>query len=84
MGCRFVGGAAGAPGKCTQSAGVLSNREIRQILKDDNSIKPYFNITAMVKYFKYAGDSWVGYDDAETFAMKEGYANDRCLVCTVL
>ncbi|KAH3998458.1 hypothetical protein HBI56_205010 [Parastagonospora nodorum] len=79
MGCRFVVGAAGAPGKCTQFAGVLSNREIRQILKDDNSIKPYFNTTAMVKYFKYAGDSWVGYDDAETFAMKEEYANHRCL-----
>jgi hypothetical protein len=35
----------------------------------------------MVKYFRYAGDSWVRYDDAEMLAMKEGYANDRCLVC---
>lgn len=34
----------------------------------------------MVKYFKYKGDSWVGYDDAETYAMKEAFANDKCLV----
>ncbi|KAH7091907.1 hypothetical protein FB567DRAFT_557562 [Paraphoma chrysanthemicola] len=79
MGCRFIGGAAGAPGKCTQFAGILSNREIRQMIKDDG-ITPYLNSTAMVKYFKYAGDSWVGYDDADTFAMKEAYANNRCLV----
>jgi chitinase len=35
--------------------------------------------TAMVKYFTYKGNSWVGYDDADTYALKEAYANDRCL-----
>lgn len=79
MGCRFIGGSAGAAGSCTAFPGVLSNLEIRRIIKDEG-ITPYFNTTAMVKYFKYAGDSWVGYDDAETYAMKEAFANDRCLV----
>lgn len=79
MGCRFVGGQGGAAGSCTAFPGVLSNREIRRIIKDEG-ITPYFNTTAMVKYFKYAGDSWVGYDDAETYALKEEYANNRCLV----
>ncbi|OAK98905.1 hypothetical protein IQ06DRAFT_356896 [Phaeosphaeriaceae sp. SRC1lsM3a] len=78
MGCRFVGGQGGAAGSCTAFPGVLSNREIRRIIKDEG-ITPYFNTTAMVKYFKYAGDSWVGYDDAETYALKEEYANNRCL-----
>ncbi|KAF2024263.1 hypothetical protein EK21DRAFT_104790 [Setomelanomma holmii] len=78
MGCRFIGGEAAAPGSCTNFAGVLSNREIRRTIKDDG-IQPYLNETAMVEYFKYKGDSWVGYDDAETYAMKEAYVNDRCL-----
>ncbi|OSS48704.1 hypothetical protein B5807_07143 [Epicoccum nigrum] len=78
MGCRFIGGSAGAAGSCTAFPGVLSNLEIRRIIKDEG-ITPYFNTTAMVKYFKYAGDSWVGYDDAETYAMKEAFANNRCL-----
>ncbi|KAF2271257.1 glycoside hydrolase [Westerdykella ornata] len=70
MGCHFLG--EGAAGPCTNFPGVLSNREIRGIIKEEN-ITPTLNVTAMVKYLKYKGDSWVGYDDAET------YANDRCL-----
>lgn len=78
MGCSFVPGLGGAAGSCTNSAGVLSNREIKRIIKDEG-ITPYFNTTAMVKYFTYQGSSWVGYDDAETYALKEAFANDRCL-----
>lgn len=80
MGCRFVGGSAGAPGSCTDFPGILSNLEIRRLVESEK-ITPTLNSTAMVKYFKYGGDSWVGYDDIETYAMKEAYANDRCLVC---
>jgi chitinase len=40
----------------------------------------------MVKYFTYAKDSWIAYDDEETYAMKEAFANNRCLsdlmICT--
>jgi len=53
------------------------------MIKDDG-ITPYLNSTVMVKYFKYACDSWVGYDNAETFAMKDPYTNDRCLVSSSL
>jgi chitinase len=70
MGCSFVAGEGGAPGACTNSPGVMSNREIRQLIKDEN-ITPILNETAMVKYFTYAGDSWIGYDDDETYAMKQ-------------
>lgn len=48
----------------------MSNREIRQLIEDKN-ISPILNETAMVKYFTYDGDSWIGYDDEETYAMKQ-------------
>ncbi|EHK98605.1 putative chitinase 3 [Glarea lozoyensis 74030] len=76
MGCPFSG--TGAPGRCTKTPGVLSNREIRQMIQE-NGYKPYTNTTAMVKYFTYGGDNWVGYDDEDTYAMKELYADSRCL-----
>ena len=69
-GCSFVAGKGGAPGACTNSPGVMSNREIRQLIEDKN-ISPILNETAMVKYFTYGGDSWIGYDDEETYAMKQ-------------
>lgn len=42
----------GAAGSCTNFLGILSNREIKRIIADEG-IKPYFNETAMVKYFTY-------------------------------
>jgi hypothetical protein len=56
----------------------MSRREIRKLI-DDQKITPILNETAMVKYFTYSGDSWIGYDDADTFAMRQAFANDRCL-----
>ncbi|KAI5919336.1 glycoside hydrolase superfamily [Camillea tinctor] len=66
--CRFTG--PGAPGECTAFDGVLSNREIRAMIEKEG-YKPYLNETAMVKYFTYGGNSWVGYDDEETFVCHE-------------
>ncbi|KAF2123714.1 glycoside hydrolase family 18 protein, partial [Dothidotthia symphoricarpi CBS 119687] len=76
MGCSFDG--PGAAGSCTASEGVLSNREIQQMIKKDG-LTPYFNQTAMVKYLTYGGNNWVGYDDPETLALKESFANSLCL-----
>ncbi|KAF1942660.1 hypothetical protein EJ02DRAFT_345196 [Clathrospora elynae] len=78
MGCSFISGEGGKAGSCTNSPGVLSNREIKKLIKDEG-ITPYFNETAMVKYFTYGGGSWVGYDDAQTYALKEAFADDHCL-----
>jgi GH18 family chitinase len=78
MGCPFIPKQGGAPGECTNFAGILSNREIRQLIQDEN-ITPILNETAMVKYFTYGGDSWIAYDDEETYALKESFANNRCL-----
>jgi chitinase len=85
MGCSFVPDQGGAPGKCTAARGIMSSREIRQLIKAEG-ITPVLNETAMVKYFTYAKDSWIAYDDEETYAMKEAFANNRCLggimICT--
>jgi len=78
MGCSFQPGEGGSPGSCTNFPGVLSNREIRRLITD-GGYTPFLNKTAMVKYFTYDENSWVGYDDEETYAMKEAFANERCL-----
>ncbi|KAF2661571.1 glycoside hydrolase family 18 protein [Lophiostoma macrostomum CBS 122681] len=83
MGCSFKPRQSGALGSCTNTVGVLSNREIKRILTQEG-ITPYFNETAMVKYFTYQGDSWVGYDDAETYALKEAFTNSFCLGGTMI
>lgn len=79
--CQFKG--PGAAGECTAFEGVLSNREIRAMIEKEG-YKPYFNKTAMVKYMTYGGDNWVGFDDDETIAMKEDFANSLCLGGTMV
>ena len=49
-----------------------------------NGYSPYLNETAMVKYFTYGGKYWVGYDDADTFALKTRYADSHCLGGTMV
>lgn len=79
--CGFTG--PGAAGECTAFEGVLSNREIRSMI-EEGGYKPYLNKTAMVKYMTYGGDNWVGFDDSETIAMKEDFANSMCLGGTMI
>lgn len=38
----------------------------------------------MVKQISWDGNQWMGYDDAETIAMKTGFANNRCLGGTMI
>lgn len=52
IGCSFIASEGGAAGSYTNFPSILSNREIKRILKNEG-IVPYFNETAMVKYFTY-------------------------------
>lgn len=83
IGCGFVPGKGGSSGNCTRSTGILSLSEIRRLV-DEEGAKPYLNSTAMVKYFTYAGSSWVGYDDSETLEMKRAFAEENCLGGTMI
>lgn len=61
-------------GSCTQTAGILSYREIQQIRQDTGGTA-YLDKEAAVRYMVYDSDSWVSYDDETTSQMKIDYAN---------
>ncbi|EED18783.1 bacteriodes thetaiotaomicron symbiotic chitinase, putative [Talaromyces stipitatus ATCC 10500] len=71
-GCSFL--SAGAAGPCTHTPGILSYREIKQIIADTGAT-PYVDTSAAVNYMVYSGNNWVSYDDEQTFAAKIEYAN---------
>ncbi|KAF6515930.1 hypothetical protein HZS61_004671 [Fusarium oxysporum f. sp. conglutinans] len=75
-GCRFSG--PGDKGPCTDTAGILSYREIQNILSKTGATS-YHDKTAAVRYFVYNDNSWISYDDKETFKSKIEYANEMGL-----
>lgn len=65
-------------GPCTNSPGLLSLREIEELI-DVDGLVPELLEDLMIKQITWGDDQWMGYDDNETFAMKIAYANNRCL-----
>lgn len=57
-GCNFKGGAA--EGGCSGESGILSYREIQDIIQTNN-IKPFHDKEAGVKYITFGGDQWVSF-----------------------
>lgn len=45
-----------------------------QIIEQE-SITPYYDVDAAVKYITWSGNQWVSYDDQQTFQQKIEYAN---------
>lgn len=72
--CPFSG--PSKPGPCTNFAGVLSLREIQQIIAEKN-LRPTLLADTMMKQITWA-DQWIGYDDAETIALKKSWADSLC------
>ena len=79
--CRVANCAAtgvSAPGACiADSTGVMSLFDIKDIIAA-KSLNPALVSAGMYKYIAFNNGQWVGYDDAETVAMKKGWANDFC------
>ncbi|KAK3933773.1 putative glycosyl hydrolases family 18 protein [Diplogelasinospora grovesii] len=71
-GCPFAGGADAGP--CTQTSGILSYKEIMNIIAQ-NDITPTWDQTDAVKYIVWDNDQWVSFDDEETFQQKIKWAN---------
>lgn len=71
-GCNFKGGAS--PGYCTKQSGILSYKEITEII-DQKELKPQYDKKNAVKYIVWDQDQWVSYDDEETFKQKIDFAN---------
>ncbi|ELR02726.1 hypothetical protein VC83_00837 [Pseudogymnoascus destructans] len=74
-GCPFSGG--GKAGPCTNTSGILSATEIREVVA--GGAKVTLDSEAGVKVITWDDDQWVSYDDGETMKMKIKYANSRCL-----
>ncbi|CAM1509829.1 Fc.00g001640.m01.CDS01 [Cosmosporella sp. VM-42] len=71
-GCAFSG--PGAAGPCTNTEGILSYREIKDILTNTGTTA-YLDEAAAVRYLVYDDNSWISFDDASTFKSKIEYAN---------
>lgn len=80
MGCSFSG--PSKPAACTNFEGVMSNREIKRLIKD-KSLTPTLIDGAQVKQITW-DDQWIGYDDDETFAAKVRTANSLCMGGTMI
>ncbi|CCT65062.1 related to chitinase [Fusarium fujikuroi IMI 58289] len=75
-GCKFKG--PGSPGRCSKTAGILSYAEIMEIV-DKTGGTPYFDEAAAARYMVYDGNSWISFDDPETFQIKIDYASNMGL-----
>ncbi|KAL8951475.1 MAG: hypothetical protein Q9222_002552 [Ikaeria aurantiellina] len=80
MGCVFKGPSKAA--NCTNFDGVMSNREIKQLIKDKR-LTPKLIEEAQVKQITW-DDQWIGYDDDETINAKVQAANSLCMGGTMI
>ncbi|ATY61069.1 glycoside hydrolase family 18 [Cordyceps militaris] len=71
-GCRFSG--PGAAGRCTNTPGILSYREIKEILQTTGATSS-LDKEAAVRYMVYNNNNWISYDDAHTIKAKIEFAN---------
>nr|WBV74231.1 putative chitinase [Pestalotiopsis kenyana] len=75
-GCAWSG--AGKAGDCTATEGILSYKEISELMDTANSILTW-NEEAAVNWLTYDDDQWVSFDNEQTFQQKVDFANDHCL-----
>uniref|UniRef100_A0A093VIR1 chitinase n=2 Tax=Talaromyces marneffei PM1 TaxID=1077442 RepID=A0A093VIR1_TALMA len=75
-GCPFSG--PGTAGSCSNSSGILSYKEITEIMDEEGS-ELIWNEEAAVNYLVWGGNQWISFDNAQTFQQKVDYANSVCL-----
>ncbi|KAI1749014.1 hypothetical protein F4782DRAFT_514853 [Xylaria castorea] len=80
VGCKWTG--PSRPGPCTAFGGVMSLREIEDLIPQIG-VKPILDSEAMMKYLVWS-DQWIGYDDSETIAMKKAWASSHCFGGTMI
>jgi hypothetical protein len=72
--CRFVGPDSGAaPGKCTNTAGYISDAEINQILAEDSSAVTSYDKSSNSNILVYNSTEWVAYMDDDTRTSRTEY-----------
>lgn len=75
-GCAYL--SAGDAGDCSNTAGILFNSEIAEIISE-NGITPVLDTDAAVKSVTWNGDQWVSFDDQDTWKLKADFAKSECL-----
>ncbi|KAL6229244.1 hypothetical protein BDW75DRAFT_249985 [Aspergillus navahoensis] len=75
-GCEYL--SAGDKGSCSDTAGILFNSEIANIISDKD-LTPTFYKDAAVKAVSWDNDQWVSFDDKDTFKLKGDFAKSQCL-----
>ncbi|KAF3112314.1 hypothetical protein TWF706_010901 [Orbilia oligospora] len=76
-GCPFEGPADAGP--CTDTAGILSFKEIQSLIAASGGAKPKLDKTAQVNYLTWGSGNWISYDDKATFEAKVDFGNKRGL-----
>lgn len=77
-GCQFKD--PGAKGRCSNTAGYLSYREIMEKINEAGGEgDEMWDKEAGVKMVVYDSDNWISYDDSTTFQQKVDFANERGL-----
>ncbi|KAL7815591.1 glycoside hydrolase family 18 protein [Trichoderma gracile] len=71
-GCAFTG--PGEAGPCTDTPGILSFKEVTDILRRTGATA-YLDKEAAVRYLPYGSNSWISFDDTKTIQAKIEYAN---------
>lgn len=79
-GCKFIGPSKPAP--CTNSKGVMSLVEIEQLIAEKSLVQELLS-DIMMKQITW-DDQWIGYDDAETIALKTAFADNLCFGGTMI
>ncbi|RDW72347.1 glycoside hydrolase family 18 protein [Aspergillus mulundensis] len=74
-GCEYI--SAGNAGNCSNTAGILLNPEIKNIISD-NKLKPTLHKDAGVKALSWESQ-WVAYDDEDTWKLKAEWASKQCI-----
>ncbi|KAF3913832.1 Chitotriosidase-1 [Orbilia brochopaga] len=76
-GCPFEGPADAGP--CTDTAGILSYKEIQSLIDATGGAKPKYDKSAQVKYLTWGSGNWISYDDKATYEAKVDFGNKRGL-----
>ncbi|PYH48038.1 uncharacterized protein BP01DRAFT_313070, partial [Aspergillus saccharolyticus JOP 1030-1] len=75
-GCEYL--SAGTAGDCSDTAGVLFNSEIEDIISEYNLTATLYK-DAAVKTITWDTDQWASFDDEDTWKLKAEYAKSVCL-----
>lgn len=81
VGCAWAG--TSKPGPCTNFGGVMSLQELTDSVIPQLGIEPTLLADDMMKQLTWS-DQWIGYDDAETIAMKRTWASQHCFGGTMI